>query len=112
MWPKFPDIKVEGESLKYLNQEIDPIGNRTWARQVINNGHSYSQIPCYSFCNVNAKLMKNYELSFQIHKSTESQVVLKRVNLFSTGRYRCEVSAEAPSFQTVSDHGDMTVVGE
>lgn len=49
---------------------------------------------------------------FQIHNSTESQVVLKSVNLSSTGRYRCEVSAEAPSFQTVSDHGDMTVVGE
>ncbi|PNF16759.1 hypothetical protein B7P43_G00853 [Cryptotermes secundus] len=45
-----------------------------------------------------------------IHNSTESQVVLKSVNLSSTGRYRCEVSAEAPSFQTVSDHGDMTVV--
>ena len=49
---------------------------------------------------------------FQIHNSTESQVVLKSVNLSSTGRYRCEVSAEAPSFQTVSDHGDMTVVGK
>ena len=49
---------------------------------------------------------------FQIHNSTDSQVVLKSVNLSSTGRYRCEVSAEAPSFQTVSDHGDMTVVGK
>jgi hypothetical protein len=39
-------------------------------------------------------------------------VILKAVNLSSTGRYRCEVSAEAPSFQTVSEHGDMTVVGE
>ncbi|PSN45910.1 hypothetical protein C0J52_24208 [Blattella germanica] len=51
-------------------------------------------------------------VSVDIHNSTESQVVLKSVNLSSTGRYRCEVSAEAPSFQTVSDHGDMTVVGE
>jgi hypothetical protein len=49
---------------------------------------------------------------FQIHNSTDSQVVLKSVNLSSTGRYRCEVSAEAPSFQTVSDHGDMVVVGK
>jgi hypothetical protein len=39
-------------------------------------------------------------------------VVLDNVNLASSGRYRCEVSAEAPSFQTVSDHGDMIVVGE
>lgn len=49
---------------------------------------------------------------FQMNNSTENQVVLKSVNLSSTGRYRCEVSAEAPSFQTVSDHGDMVVVGK
>ncbi|XP_078041270.1 uncharacterized protein LOC144472230 [Augochlora pura] len=42
--------------------------------------------------------------------STEKSVVLKNVNLTSSGRYRCEVSAEAPAFQTVSDHADMTVV--
>ncbi|KAJ9580087.1 hypothetical protein L9F63_004279, partial [Diploptera punctata] len=49
-------------------------------------------------------------ITVETHNSTESQVVLKSVELSSTGRYRCEVSAEAPSFQTVSDHGDMTVV--
>jgi hypothetical protein len=47
----------------------------------------------------------------QLQNSTENQVILDNVNLSSTGRYRCEVSAEAPSFQTVSDHGDMIVVG-
>ncbi|OAD55025.1 hypothetical protein WN48_05650 [Eufriesea mexicana] len=45
-----------------------------------------------------------------IHNSTERSVVLYSVNLMSTGRYRCEVSAEAPFFQTVSDHSDMLVV--
>lgn len=48
----------------------------------------------------------------QLHNSTDTQVVLDSVTLASSGRYRCEVSAEAPSFQTVSDHGDMIVVGE
>lgn len=38
-------------------------------------------------------------------------MILVSVNLSTSGRYRCEVSAEAPSFQTVSDHGDMVVVG-
>lgn len=51
-------------------------------------------------------------LSKQLHNSSETQVLLDNVGLASTGRYRCEVSAEAPSFQTVSDHGDMIVVGE
>lgn len=50
--------------------------------------------------------------TLQLHNSTNTQVVLQSVNLSSSGRYRCEVSAEAPSFQTVTDHGDMTVVGE
>ncbi|XP_012222099.1 uncharacterized protein [Linepithema humile] len=45
-----------------------------------------------------------------VHNSTERLVVLHSVNLMSSGRYRCEVSAEAPSFQTVSDHSDMMVV--
>ncbi|XP_047002242.1 uncharacterized protein LOC124619722 [Schistocerca americana] len=42
--------------------------------------------------------------------SSESVVMLRDAQLETTGRYRCEVSAEAPSFQTVSDHGDMLVV--
>lgn len=47
----------------------------------------------------------------QLHNSTDALVVLNDVTLQSSGRYRCEVSGEAPSFQTVSDHGDMVVVG-
>lgn len=39
-------------------------------------------------------------------------MVLRSVSLQSTGRYRCEVSGEAPSFQTVSGHEDMIVVGK
>ncbi|KAK2588488.1 hypothetical protein KPH14_004471 [Odynerus spinipes] len=49
-------------------------------------------------------------VTVDIHNSTERSVVLYSVNLMSSGRYRCEVSAEAPSFQTVSDHSDMLVV--
>ncbi|KYQ47855.1 hypothetical protein ALC60_13121 [Trachymyrmex zeteki] len=49
-------------------------------------------------------------VSAVVHESTQRMVVLRSVNLMSTGRYRCEVSAEAPSFQTVSDHSDMTVI--
>ncbi|KAG5318869.1 MOS1T transposase, partial [Pseudoatta argentina] len=49
-------------------------------------------------------------VSAVVHESTQRMVVLRSVNLMSTGRYRCEVSAEAPSFQTVSDHSDMTII--
>ncbi|XP_017467658.1 PREDICTED: uncharacterized protein LOC108360028 [Rhagoletis zephyria] len=47
----------------------------------------------------------------ELLNSTDNLVVLRRVSLQSTGRYRCEVSGEAPSFQTVSGHEDMIVVG-
>ncbi|GLH11583.1 uncharacterized protein GBIM_16339 [Gryllus bimaculatus] len=43
-------------------------------------------------------------------QSSASLVQLTAVQLATSGRYRCEVSAEAPSFQTVSDHGEMQVV--
>ncbi|XP_068085252.1 uncharacterized protein [Anabrus simplex] len=42
--------------------------------------------------------------------SNATQVTLQSVDLLASGKYRCEVSGEAPSFQTVSDHGDMLVV--
>lgn len=48
----------------------------------------------------------------QIPASNATRVALRSLVLTTTGRYRCEVSAEAPSFQTVSDHGDLLVVGE
>ncbi|XP_014203715.1 uncharacterized protein LOC106636004 [Copidosoma floridanum] len=44
------------------------------------------------------------------HSSSERSVVIHRVNLDSSGRYRCEVSGEAPAFNTISDHSDLVVV--
>ena len=44
--------------------------------------------------------------------SDERQVTLKDLSMKSTGRYRCEVSTEAPTFETVSSYGDMIVVGK
>ncbi|XP_053677547.1 uncharacterized protein LOC128727642 [Anopheles nili] len=49
-------------------------------------------------------------ISVNVRNSTNSHVVLETIGLSSSGKYRCEVSAEAPSFQTVDDHGEMTVV--
>ena len=44
--------------------------------------------------------------------SNERNVTLISLTLESTGRYRCEVSTEAPSFATVSSYNDMYVVGK
>lgn len=42
--------------------------------------------------------------------SHSKQVVLNNVNLKSAGIYKCEVNAEAPSFDSVNGQGRMTVV--
>ncbi|KAM7354092.1 uncharacterized protein ACRADG_005909 isoform 2-T2 [Cochliomyia hominivorax] len=49
-------------------------------------------------------------VSVDVHNSSDAVVTLREVNLQSAGRFRCEVSGEAPSFQTVTEHGDMVVV--
>ena len=45
-------------------------------------------------------------------RSDQNKVTLKRVNLKSAGVYRCEISAEAPLFNTVSRSSEMSVVGK
>ena len=43
-------------------------------------------------------------------QSDSNKVVLRNVNLATTARYRCEVSAEAPLFNTVSQSKKLQVV--
>lgn len=48
----------------------------------------------------------------QTDKSTSRKVTLKDVSLRTSGKYKCEVSAEAPSFHTDSGTGQLLVVRE
>lgn len=43
--------------------------------------------------------------------SNETQVTLEGVRMDAAGVYSCEVSADAPSFQTATVHGYMDIVG-
>ena len=70
-------------SSRYLPSRKDPITYYVRAGVIVDNDHS------------NARQVKLTQLTQQ-----------------STGRYRCEVSTEAPSFATVSSYGDMQVVGK
>ena len=45
-------------------------------------------------------------------QSTETRIVLKRVQLSSEGSYLCEVSGEAPLFQTAKNENYLSVVGK
>lgn len=49
-------------------------------------------------------------VTVDLHNSTEYSVVLSSVQLSTSGLYRCEVSGEAPFFETVTEHAHMMVV--
>ncbi|XP_014278010.1 uncharacterized protein [Halyomorpha halys] len=49
-------------------------------------------------------------VSLNADKSNMSQVTLNRVGFTSSGSYRCEVSTEAPDFETALQSKNMTVV--
>ena len=48
----------------------------------------------------------------QEYKSTETRIVLRNVDLTTSGKFRCEVSGEAPLFQTATFTNVLIVVGE
>ena len=49
-------------------------------------------------------------LDFLQAQSNETVLHLSNLTVSSTGRYRCEVSTEAPMFSTESDYGDLLVI--
>ena len=48
----------------------------------------------------------------QLSKSNETQVVLRNIQHSNNGTYRCEVSAEAPYFETDFKEANMSVIGK
>ena len=59
---------------------------------------------------LSTRLKKMYSL--QPRLSTEREIVLDDVDFTTTGHYRCEVSGDAPMFQTASNEGILYVVGK
>lgn len=50
-------------------------------------------------------------LPFRQHElSNDVKVMLRRLNIKSSGVYRCEISAEAPNFSSVEGEGRMEIV--
>ena len=44
-------------------------------------------------------------------KSDQNRVTLKDMDLDSAGQFRCEISAEAPLFNTVSQSRPLSIIG-
>ncbi|BES93342.1 Hypothetical protein NTJ_06151 [Nesidiocoris tenuis] len=51
-----------------------------------------------------------YDLVIEKSKSNGTHLFLKKVTINLSGRYSCEVSADAPSFRTAFASGDMNIV--
>ncbi|XP_037883986.1 uncharacterized protein LOC119634113 [Glossina fuscipes] len=49
-------------------------------------------------------------ITVDVHSSNDAVIILREVNLQTSGRFRCEISGEAPYFQTITQYGDMVVV--
>ena len=49
-------------------------------------------------------------VTVEAEQSSMNYVTLSPLSLDSTGRYRCEVSEEGPTFATDSAYGDLLVV--
>ena len=59
-------------------------------------------------------LVISIHISFLLQKSqsTETELLLRSVDLDTTGLYRCEISGEAPLFQTAQREQVLAVVGK
>ncbi|KAF9819973.1 hypothetical protein SFRURICE_016643, partial [Spodoptera frugiperda] len=60
----------------------------------------------------NTRVFSQTGISVDVSRSGAQQVVLRGVSRGLSGRYRCEVSADAPFFHTVYKSANMRVVGK
>lgn len=47
-----------------------------------------------------------------MQNSDMNKVTLTNLQFNTSGNYKCEVSAEAPNFETVAQNSNMTVMGK
>lgn len=101
---KIQNVKICKSNCPHFGQMKD------WELTVSSHG-------CVIYLNFDMQILSKhfpfpFRFRFQLRNSSDSQVMLKRVTLQSSGLYRCEVSGEAPAFNTVSESETMTVVGK
>jgi hypothetical protein len=51
-------------------------------------------------------------LMFQLKNCDMNSVTLTNLQFSTSGNYKCEVSTEAPNFETVAQNCNMTVMGK
>ncbi|XP_068244424.1 cell adhesion molecule 2-like [Palaemon carinicauda] len=91
-----------------LKCEFDLQGDRLYSVKWYKGGREF-----FRFVPKEERMKQDYDvqgINVDMEASTGQQVVLKSVALATSGRYKCEVLAEAPSFDTLVEHAILTVV--
>ncbi|XP_023323626.1 uncharacterized protein LOC111697752 [Eurytemora carolleeae] len=102
-----PDHAIQGEDIELICK-YDLEGDKLYSVKWYRNGQEfYRYIPTDSPSTV---VFKQEGLNIHELKSTESQLIIRNVNLMITGLFRCEVSGEGPLFNTASQETVLVVV--
>jgi len=94
-----PSHAIKGEDL-VLECLYDLEGDSLYSVKWYRNGQEfYRHIPTDRPQTV---VFQQHGLIVDEYKSTETRIILRNVDLNTSGKYRCEVSGEAPLFQTAT----------
>ncbi|XP_071529095.1 uncharacterized protein [Panulirus ornatus] len=91
-----------------LRCEFDLQGERLYSVKWYKGGREF-----FRYVPNERPMKQNYNvtgINVDMEASTGQVVVLKAVTLATSGRYKCEVLAEAPAFNTLVEHAILTVV--
>ncbi|XP_050671297.1 uncharacterized protein LOC126969774 [Leptidea sinapis] len=102
-----PSYRVRGQQAQFdCDYELggDRLYSVKWYRD---NEEFYRYMPKYD---PPQHAYKIDGVKVDLSKSNDRRVVLHQVTLKSSGLYRCEVSAEAPSFESAAGEGRMEVI--
>ncbi|KAG0718658.1 hypothetical protein GWK47_052014 [Chionoecetes opilio] len=102
-----PPREVEGGAVQ-LECEYDLEGDELYSIKWYKDDREF-----FRFVPADSPPMQVFQLpgvTVDISRSSDRRVVLHRITLRSSGKYKCEVSAEAPAFDTDSGAGRLLVV--
>ncbi|KAG0410212.1 hypothetical protein HPB47_012654 [Ixodes persulcatus] len=105
---KVPSAVIQGRSM-WLNCTYDLESDELYSVKWYKNDTEF-----YRYIPRDRPPAQNYDLPgvvVDMVKSREGNVFVAAVNLSTEGNYRCEASAEAPSFQTVVGEREVKVFG-
>jgi len=102
-----PDHAIQGDDVQ-LVCDYDLQGDKLYSVKWYRNGQEfYRYIPTD---NPSTAIFRHPGLYINEYKSTESKIYLRNVDHMTTGLFRCEISGEAPLFQTASQETILVVV--